>query len=395
MKLKITELLDDYMEEDILLDYVSVPDNEKIKEATMKHLPKGKFRPLRVGMIAAAVAVLLTGTVAGIYAGRHWDVLIDKYFGATEQQKEQVADAVQDVYATVEQDGCTFTVTQVLGDENNILVALEIALPENLELDTVNRKELETWAGNQGYDLETMNWFLERVFGYAAEQESYTSGLMCDLLLYPQEGETLVSNKVDTGTEQGNVESGGVTSGSQSLSFGVLRREFDSESRHLRMLIYMDYSKALSGKECVLQISQLAVTDLFQYFSPEQENSYEQLLSHEVELRFYANYTPAGQNYTIYQEGEQIGTVRLSSFSAHFVFPQEPDDPNRLAPNWKDYIGDAPNFCVKMEDGTEINLQQRSSSIGDVQEGFFVSQEIMDLTKVDTLELNGYTFVAE
>ena len=94
-------------------------------------MKKRHTRPVRVLLIAAAIAALLAGTVLA-YAIRHWDELFVQSFQMEAPEKELLDGALQDVYVRTTQDGVTCTLKQVLGNEHCLVVALEIQLPDTM-----------------------------------------------------------------------------------------------------------------------------------------------------------------------------------------------------------------------------------------------------------------------
>lgn len=403
MELRITELLDEYKEEDTLIQYMDVPEGESILRATKKRMQKKHLRPLRMGMMAAVVAILMMGTVAGGYITRHWNGILEEFFGVTEAQKEVVDDALQDVYVTAEQDGCTFTVNQVLGDEHCVLISVDVILPEERKLNTLTQEQLQDLAEimgmswrDQDSDSMDMEWWLQHCFGCQEENGVYAYGIQfgvqgCSLQSVTEDETTI---QCSLGSEDAaNMAYAG---GEGSFAAGTVQRSVDAEQNKVTLLFYFQSDEDLTGANCTLRLDHLWMEDLSTMLSnPEGETEKTELLTEAVELKFGLNYEAQSQQYVIQENGQEIGSVTLSAFSAQFEFPQEPDDPARLAPNCVDYLGRHPEVSVKMKDGTLIPLKERSSGFADVQFGFFASEEIIDLSQVDTLVLNDYTFVAK
>lgn len=403
MELRITELLDEYKEEDTLIQYMDVPEGESILRATKKRMQKKHLRPLRMGMMAAVVAILMMGTVAGGYITRHWNGILEEFFGVTEAQKEVVDDALQDVYVTAEQDGCTFTVNQVLGDEHCVLISVDVILPEERKLNTLTQEQLQDLAEimgmswrDQDSDSMDMEWWLQHCFGYQEENGVYAYGIQfgvqgCSLQSVTEDETTI---QCSLGSEDAaNMAYAG---GEGTFAAGTVQRSVDAEQNKVTLLFYFQSDEDLTGANCTLRLDHLWMEDLSTMLSnPEGETEKTDLLTEAVELKFGLNYEAQSQQYAIQENGQEIGSVTLSAFSAQFEFPQEPDDPTRLAPNRVDYLGRHPEVSVKMKDGTLIPLKERSSGFADVQFGFFASEEIIDLSQVDTLVLNDYTFVAK
>lgn len=174
MELKITDLLDEFMEEDILLDHTPVPDNLRIKEAAMKRIKKNQnIRPLRVALIAAAIIVLLTGTVLGVYYTRitsrmenEWNERAETEM--TAQQKDYVEALSADIGESITDGGITITLDSVTCTADKAYVLLHYELDPELydvealqncisrNMTTVSNDEFGTLLMSQaGADGET------------------------------------------------------------------------------------------------------------------------------------------------------------------------------------------------------------------------------------------------
>lgn len=141
MNLKITDLLDDYLDGDVYMDPVPVPDTKRIKEAAMKKVKKQRtVRPLRVALIAAAVVVLLTGTaLAVVHYTRSADVLEQRWglFGEeqmTQEQKDYLEQRSANIGEHVTDQGITVTVDSVTCVTDRVYLALRYEFaPEQYE----------------------------------------------------------------------------------------------------------------------------------------------------------------------------------------------------------------------------------------------------------------------
>lgn len=161
MELKITDLLDDYMEEDILLNYMPVPENKRIKEAAMNRIKKNRnIRPLRVALLAAAIVVLLTGTVIGIYYTRisntleeDWNALAETEM--TQQQKEYVETRSADIGESVTNQGITITIDSVTCTTNAAYLMIHYEFDPSL------------------YDVENIDGCVDRMSHIWVENEEY------------------------------------------------------------------------------------------------------------------------------------------------------------------------------------------------------------------------------
>lgn len=373
-------------------------------------------RPLRLVLIAAAIVLLLSGTVFAVYVGTHWSELMETYFHMDDTDKDLMDSYVQPVYATVEQDGCTFSITQVMGDEHCMIAALEIQLPDDLPKNAVSTEALRSVAEENGHTWEDLQNRLELLYGYEEADESipapvlaYTS--FAPVSIHKEELLTAVEKRVEG---LSNIELSQnyawsiddvVTSAyfaeiatDSSTLFGqdTILRDYNEETNTLTYLVTAHADITLLNRPCTLVISDLIVEDLLATLSqPESDEGVEiiceSILTEPVVLNFDATYEPEGQDYEIYQDDTLIGTMELSPFSANVFFPQEPDDPNRLAPNWTDYLENT-DIEVTLTDGSAITYHLRSNGISERQFGFFFTNEIVDLSKIERITLHDYTF---
>lgn len=145
MNLRITDLLDDYMDEQLYMDPAAVPDTKRIKEAAMKRIHRKKItRPVRVALIAAAIVVVLTGTVLAVihYSGIT-DAMEQKWNASgstemTQEQKDFIEQRSADIGESVTDQGITVTIDSVTctGTTVNILYSVELD-PEVYDLDRI------------------------------------------------------------------------------------------------------------------------------------------------------------------------------------------------------------------------------------------------------------------
>lgn len=147
MNLKITDLLDTYWDENIPMDSMPVPSTKSIKEAAMKKVNgrKNSLRPMRIALIAAAIIILLTGTVLGIMQyTRMTESLEDRWetFGSAEmttEQKNFIEERSADIGESVTDQGITVTVDSVTCTTNTVYVMIHYVMdPERYDSNTVN-----------------------------------------------------------------------------------------------------------------------------------------------------------------------------------------------------------------------------------------------------------------
>lgn len=385
-------------------------------------MPKKHTRPLRVFLIAAAMAALLAGTVLA-YAVRHWDELFVSVFQVEDSDKELLDSSLQDVYAQTTQDGVTCTVKQLLGNEHCLVMALDITLPEDLEVGTTSAEELNAQAAKldlpEGEDHGSLSWQLSTYWGYDPNQADFPDAPYTeDISIFPvnMEKDELLSEMEKRraamtpasdadGIPEEHLMFGysGIVLSNRSMeelgedygsfSWGPVKRTYDPENRILHLLCYTEASGSLVNKPYTLVIDHLYMEHIADFFSPDNllGDAGVDLLTSPIVLHFTADYQPQAQTYDILQDGASVGTLELSPVSAHLTFPQEPDDPNRLAPNRHDYLKGNKELYVRMTDGRKIELQERGGGFSDVQFAFYIAKNIIDLTQVEEVSLGSYT----
>lgn len=403
---------------DIDEDLLRLTEEEPVM--TKKHT-----RPLRIVLIAAVIAVLLAGTVLA-YAIRHWDELFVSAFQVDNSDKELLDSAFQDVYAQTTQDGVTCTVTQLLGTEHCLVAALELKLPENLETGTTSAEELKTltadndlpWQSDE--DAVSASQMLSHYFGYDPTWTDFPDAPYAEFIsLAPvtmEKADLLAKlDKEYTSTEytkdipeelqkdslvnrilfdQASKELGTGEDGWNDYGIEFIKCSYDPETHTLTELLCFNSSLSLPGRSYTLVIPQLYFQSMKTFFSPDNllGSAGQSLLTSPMVLHFTADYQPQKQSfYNILQNGTTIGSLELSPVSAHLTFPQEPDDPNRLAPNRHDYLKNNSDLRIRMADGKEIKLRERSSGFADDQFAFYLADDIIDLTQVQEVCLGSYT----
>lgn len=147
MNLKITDLLDEYREDNIPVDVTTVPDIKRIKEITMKKINQDHkhIRPMRIVLIAAAIAVLLTGTVLGVMQyTRMTEAMEERWetFGSeemTEGQKDFIEERSADIGESVTDQGITVTLDSVTCTTNTVYLMFHYVLdPAQYDVDNIN-----------------------------------------------------------------------------------------------------------------------------------------------------------------------------------------------------------------------------------------------------------------
>ncbi len=145
MNLRITDLLDDYMDENLYMDPAAVPNTTRIKEAAMKRINRKKMtRPVRVALIAAALVALLAGTVLGVmHYTRITDTMEETWnrqaeTEMTSEHKEFIEARSADIGESVTDQGITVTIDSVTCTTDTVYTMIHYELdPEVYDTDKI------------------------------------------------------------------------------------------------------------------------------------------------------------------------------------------------------------------------------------------------------------------
>lgn len=127
------------MDENLRRVFDQVKPSGEQKEAMLDRLlePERKGKPMKklskLAVIGIAAALLLVTCAAAVVTGLDQRLL--DYFGAGAEQAELLAPGAIPVDITVEDNGATFHVTQVLRDKYSILMLADFTAPEGTKLD--------------------------------------------------------------------------------------------------------------------------------------------------------------------------------------------------------------------------------------------------------------------
>jgi hypothetical protein len=388
-------------------------------------------RPARAAL-AVALAAALTITAGAAYVATHWGDLLERHYQPTDDQKALLADAMTDVNVSVEADGCTFTVTQLMGDEHAMCVALEITLPEDVDLTgtTATTAELQAAAEAGGYDWDDAVRRLNS-FDYDETGDDFAGGVQLRHFdIYPttaddpqamadyvaervaETADTLGDSAAYSATHmylfsKAYTESDGVFSGSSSRRIAY---DFDPETRTLSLLLLVSYDASPQGLDCTLLLDGLTVQNIPEALAagPDADLTETNLLSEPVLLSFKATYTPYSKTYAIYEGDRQVGTVDLSPILAYVEFPMDADtntydsleeaaqgrsDGNHFREDHGSYVVTLLHPEIVLTDGTVIALQDTGGGMADTNWEEYLPETLFDLDDVAEFVLEGYNVV--
>lgn len=324
---------------------------QNIEDAILAR-PAGKPAPrtLRVGLIAAVFVMVFCISVSAAYIAKNWDDLFVRYFQPTESQQSQLTDAVQDINTSVTKDDITYTITQIIGDSNAIMVAMEIALPEGV----MDPSLLSVQCALAHVDEETLAQEVgdisrETDFGYGR----YDSALHAAEL------------------------AAGTASGRQGSE--ILMQEYDEETGILSVLLNFHYETEVYDRDCTLVLHQL------------WDSTEINLLSEPVVMHFHTDFVSEALNYNVLEKGEVVGSLKLTPMAAYITFSAQLDD------NWnvvypESFVQDN-RITLIMKDGTNIVFRHVVSTENDGEKtGTYYVPEIIALNQVQEISCGALEF---
>jgi hypothetical protein len=159
MNLKITDLLDDYTGEKLYLDPVPVPSSTRIKEAAMKKLERKAVHPVRIALIVAAAAAVLTGTALGVMRySKNTEKMAENWESRTsnemaQEQKDFVEAHSADLGESVTDQGVTVTMESVTISGQTVTMLYSVVLdPDTYGAAEPLVKSLDAYVENPNYD---------------------------------------------------------------------------------------------------------------------------------------------------------------------------------------------------------------------------------------------------
>ena len=428
------------MKELQILDVIGNIADDLVLEAKEASVMKRRFsRSARMAMIAAAIIALMTMTALGVYAARHWDDVLTNVFHMGQTEQTMMDQSLTDVYASVERNGCIYTIKQVMGDEHCMVVSLDVKLPQDFAAQIVAIDELKALSDENGYDWEGVQNRLNSLYGYQEGDETVICGphFWKEPILFPIEldenGVLDVMNEMiaehpafqgegpQTVLSEENLELmqwalyrkaladyGADEQSGEGTGFGggLFYEYYDPETNTYSVLIFMNTENDIQGRGCTLVLDNLAVEDVLGYYSqpydPEryENNVVDNLLTEPLVMNFLADYTPIKRSYDILQDGAKIGTMELSPFSAYLSFPLEEDETvyssleaAANAENRKSYLEHSLHaFDITLTDGSVVIMQMQSAGIAYEETAFFMADRVIDLNQIESITLKGFTF---
>ncbi len=411
-----------------VMDQVQPPETlEQNIRAQLQGKKYRRRRPMRAAAIAVAAVLVLTVSAGAAYVVRNWDVMFSSYFQPTEQEQQALDNAMQDINVTAEGSGVTFTVKQILGDSQSMYVTMDITMPEEMRPEVLQLSDLRAQAESNGYlwDGDEDNWGVLQLFKTECDQENGAAvgisaigvaqlGDQAELGALEEAGEAVIETGNDfrelpmptDAIRWGN----GASANSQGYSTRLLNQKYDQETGTLTVMLLFSADESLAGKKCALALCGFQYEDIMGYYSePDNgegrpvETAFKSLDA-PILLEFTADYTPYEQDYTVWKDGEEIGTMQLSPVMIYIEIQGEKSEEEYSTLEsaalrtkekpilYNDFVKIKP--VITLKDGTQIETKQDNASWSEQTEiCYYRPKELFALEDVAEVQLEGFTFV--
>ena len=411
-----------------VMDQVQPP--EKLEQNIRVTLQEKKFRrrkPIRAAAIAAAAVLALTVSAGAAYVVRNWDEMLSSYFQPTNQEQQALDNAMQDIGITAEGSGVTITVKQILGDSQSMYVTMDITLPEDMRPEMVQLSELRELAEKNGYlwDGDEDNWGVLQRFKTECDQEAGTAvglkavgvaqlGAQAELGTLEEAGEAVIKTGNDFRESPMPTDAiqwgDGVSVSSQGYSTHLSGQKYDAETGILTVMMLLSADESLAGEKCALALCGFQYEDIMGYYSEQDNGEGKPVettfkgLDAPILLEFTADYTPYEQNYTVWKDGEEVGTMLLSPIMVYIEIQGEEAEAEYSSLEtaalrckdksilFEDFHRNKPAIVLK--DGMQIQGKPDTAAWAEQTEiCYYRPEQLFALEDVEEVRMEGFTFV--
>ena len=411
-----------------VMDQVQPP--ETLEQNIRIQLQGKKYRrrrPMRAAAIAVAAVLVLTVSAGAAYMVRNWDEMFASYFQPTEQEQQALDNAMQDINATAEGSGVTYTVKQILGDSQSMYVTVDITLPENMRPKVLQLSDLRAQAESNGYlwDGDEDNWGVLQLFKTECDQESGTAvgikgigvaqlGDQAELGTLTEAGEAVIETGDDFRESPMPTDAirwgDGASASSDGYSSRLLDQKYDAETGTLTVMMLLSADESLAGRKCAFALCGFLYEDITGYYSEPDNGERKPVettfkgLDAPIVLEFTADYTPYEQNYTVWKDGEEVGTMLLSPITVYIEVQGEKLEEEYSSLEsaalrtkekpilYNDFVKIKP--VITLKDGTKIETKQDNAAWSEQTEiCYYRPKELFALEDVAEVQMEGFTFV--
>lgn len=411
-----------------VMDQVQPPENlEQNIRARLQGKNDRRRRPMRAAAIAVAAVLVLTVSAGAAYVVRNWDEMFARYFQPTDQEQKALDNAMQDINVTAEGGGVTYTVKQILGDSKSMYVTMDITLPEDMRPEVVQLSDLRAQAERNGYlwDGDEDNWGVLQLFETECDQESGTAvgisaigvaqlGDQAELSTLEEAGEAVIENGNDFRESPMSTDAiqwgNGASANSLGYSTRLAGQKYDAETGTLTVMVLFSADESLAGEKCELALCGFQYEDIMGYYSEPDNGEGKPVettfkgLDTPIVLEFTADYTPYEQDYTVWKDGEEIGTMLLSPITAYIEVQgtrteAEYSSLEAAAIGSKDKSILFDDFHINkpvivLKDGMQIAVKPDNAVWEEQTEsGYYRPEQLFALEDVAEVQMEGFTFV--
>ena len=410
-----------------VMDQVQPP--ETLEQNIRTQLQGKKYRrrrPMRAAAIAVAAVLVLTVSAGAAYVVRNWDEMFASYFQPTEQEQQALDNAMQDINVTAEGSGVTYTVKQMLGDSQSMYVTMDITLPEDMRPEVLQLSDLRAQAERNGYlwDGDEDNWGVLQLFKTECDQESGTAvgikaigvaqlGDQAESGTLEEAGEAVIETGDDFRESPMPTDAirwgDGASAGSDGYSTRLLDQKYDAETGTLTVMMLLSADESLAGKKCAFALCGFQYEDIMGYYSEPDNGERKPVettfkgLDAPILLEFTADYTPYEQDYTVWKDGEEVGTMLLSPITVYMEVQGEKSEEEYSSLEsaalrskdksllFNDFHRNKPVIVLK--DGTQITVKPDNATWAETESGYYRPEQLFPLEDVAEVQMEGFTFV--
>lgn len=410
-----------------VMDQVQPP--ETLEQGIREKLQGKQYRrrrPMRAAAIAVAAVLALSVSAGAAYVVRNWDTMFSDYFQPTDQEQQALDNAMQDINVTAEGSGVTYTVKQILGDSRSMYVTMDITLPEELRPEVVQLSDLRALAEGNGYlwDGDEDNWGVLQLFRTECDQENGTAvglkaigvaqlGDQAELGTLEEAGEAVIQNDNQFRESPMPTDAIGWGDGASANSLGYSTRlsgqKYNAETGTLTVMMLFTADESLAGKKSALALCGFQYENIMSCYASPNDGDVAPMettfkgLDAPIVLEFTADYIPYEQEYTVFKDGTEIGTMLLSPITAYIEVQgtrteAEYSSLEAAAIGSKDKSILFDDFHINkpvivLKDGTQIAVKPDNAAWEEQTEsGYYRPEQLFALEDVAEVQLEGFTF---
>ena len=174
-------------------------------------------------------------------------------------------------------------------------------------------------------------------------------------------------------------------------------------------MLLLSADESLAGKKCALALCGFLYKDMMGYYAEPDNGEGKPMettfkgLEAPILLEFTADYTPYEQDYTVWKDGEEIGTMLLSPITVYMEVQGEKSEEEYSSLEaaalrskdksilFEDFHRNKPVIVLK--DGTQITVKPDTAIWTETESGYYRPEQLFPLEDVAEVQMEGFTFV--